>query len=338
METRPIFFERNRVGRVYSGGKLFADFFGDEAEDGFCPEEWIASSVTALNRDIRFQKEGVSKIKGTNTYFDELLKEQPEEMLGSKRRMRILVKVLDSAVRLPAQAHPDKVFSRKHFGSEYGKTECWLVLGTRPEAKIYFGFQKGVDREIFSSVIDRSEYDKNAMEGILCSFEPKQNETYFVPARTVHAIGAGCLILEIQEPTDFTIQPECWCADYRLNDKEMYLGLSKETAMDCFDFGDAPKARLTPKILTEGPTMRIEGIVTSEDTDCFVVNRITLKNGTYSPIVEDSYGVYVVTDGEGELRGKDYVRKISKGEYFFMPAASMGRYEICGDIQIVECY
>lgn len=56
-------------------------------------------------------------------------------MMGKKQKMRILVKILDSAVRLPAQAHPDKIFSRKYFNSEYGKTESWIVLGTRPGQK-----------------------------------------------------------------------------------------------------------------------------------------------------------------------------------------------------------
>ena len=56
MINRPIFFERNRVGRVYTGGKLFNGFFGDEPIDGFLPEEWVASAVTALNKEMRSEK------------------------------------------------------------------------------------------------------------------------------------------------------------------------------------------------------------------------------------------------------------------------------------------
>ena len=140
MKFEPIFFERNRVARVYMGGKLFGEFFGDEPKDGFFPEEWIASSVRALNKNSAGEKEGISKIKDSDMYFDELLRAFPEKMLGASQKMRILVKILDSAVRLPAQAHPDKAFSKKHFNSEYGKTESWIVIGKRPEAKIYFGF------------------------------------------------------------------------------------------------------------------------------------------------------------------------------------------------------
>ena len=60
----PLFFERNRVGRVYTGGMLFNGLFGDAPEDNFEPEEWIASGVTALNEVSKGPKEGVSKIKG----------------------------------------------------------------------------------------------------------------------------------------------------------------------------------------------------------------------------------------------------------------------------------
>ncbi len=57
MIDTPIFFERNRVGRVYKGGMLFSEFFGDKPEDGFMPEEWIASDVKAINKTRVRKKE-----------------------------------------------------------------------------------------------------------------------------------------------------------------------------------------------------------------------------------------------------------------------------------------
>ena len=122
MFDSPIFFHINRVGRVYIGGKLFSAFFGDDSADSYEPEEWIASNVSALNKNSKTEKEGVSKVVNSDLYFDELVEKYPQELLGSSKKLRILVKVLDSAIRLPAQAHPDKEFSRKYFNSEYGKT------------------------------------------------------------------------------------------------------------------------------------------------------------------------------------------------------------------------
>lgn len=338
MITKPIFFERNRVGRVYTGGKLFGNFFGDEAKDGFFPEEWIASSVKALNKEMTSEYEGISKVKDTDIYFDELIAKYPKEMLGSSEKMRILVKILDSAVRLPAQAHPDKEFSRKHFNSEYGKTESWIVLDTREDARIYFGFKDGVDKDIFAKAIDDSETDKDAMERLMEYSEPKVGDVFLVPAKTVHAIGAGCLILEVQEPTDFTIQPEHWCDEYKLNEQEMYIGLDKNTALECFEFEKAPDTKLIPKVVCDSKCVKIENVITPAETECFVINRITLDGGVYTLNVADSYGVYIVTNGNGEISGENYSKQIKKGDYFFMPACVMDKFKISGNLEIVECF
>ncbi|MBQ2613722.1 MAG: class I mannose-6-phosphate isomerase [Clostridia bacterium] len=338
MIKEPIFFERNRVGRVYTGGKLFGDFFGDEPVDGYLPEEWIASHVKALNKDSTDPKEGVSKLKDSDVYFDDLLKEYPLELLGSKEQLRILVKGLDSSIRLPAQAHPDKAFSRKHFNSEFGKTECWTILGTRPGAKIYFGFKDGVTKEIFEDAIEKSETDLSAMENLMLSLEPKVGDVYMVPARTVHAIGAGCLILEVQEPTDFTIQPERYCGEYRLSDQEMYIGLSKEDAVSCFDFTKAPDSKMTPQVTETAEGMIKESLVSEKDTDCFIINRIKLSGGNFVADVKDSYAIYIVTDGTGAIVGESYRKELKKGDYFFMPASLMGRFTLTGQLEVVECY
>ncbi len=338
MFRHPIFFERNRVGRVYTGGLLFADFFGDPAEDGYFPEEWIASAVKAVNQVQASPKEGVSKIEGTDLYFDQLLQEHPEELLGQGNQLRILVKALDSAIRLPAQAHPDKAFSKKHFNSTFGKTECWLILQTRPGAKLFFGFKPGVTQSQFEAAIDQSEQDPDAMERLMETITPKPGEVYFVPAKTVHAIGKGCLILEVQEPTDFTIQPERYCGSYRLSDKEMYMGLTRQQAVSCFDFCPAPNAELTPVITEHASGLQIEQLVGPTQTNCFVINRITLSGGQFVPWVQNSYAIYIVTKGNGTIHGEGYSRTISKGEYFFMPAAGMGQFTITGNAELIECY
>ena len=338
MFDSPIFFHKNRVGRVYIGGKLFSAFFGDDSADSYELEEWIASNVSALNKNSKTEKEGVSKVVNSDLYFDELVEKYPQELLGSHKKLRILVKVLDSAIRLPAQAHPDKEFSRKYFNSEYGKTECWIVLDTRPDAKIYFGFKSDVNREEFECAIDSSEYDNNAMERLMLKIEPEKNGVYLVPAKTVHAIGAGCLILEIQEPTDFTIQPERYCGEYKLSDKEMYLGLTRSQAIECFDFGEAPNAKIEPTVLEDTDSVKTESLINKNNTECFVVNRITLSGGKKTLKIEDSYAIYIVTNGEGILSGNNYSKTINKGDYFFLPACLMGKYTVSGNIEIVECY
>lgn len=336
--NQPIFFERNRTYRVYLGGKLFEGLFGDAPEDNHFPEEWIASAVVAKNDPPRRTREGVSIVRGTDIYFDHLLEEYKGELLGGAGKLRLLVKALDSAIRLPAQAHPDRAFSRAHFGSEYGKTESWLILNTRPGAKIFFGFRDGVTKEDFVRAIEESEHDKDSMERLLCPITPKVGEMYIVPAKTAHAIGAGCLILEIQEPTDFTIQPERYCGEHRLSDHEMYLGLDKTIALDCFTFGEQPQAKCTPVTTFVDNSVKIEVLIGPEQTNCFVINRITLTGGAFPISLSDTYGIYIVIDGEGKVTGDGYEMSVKKGDYFFVGASSMGKYNISGDLVVVECY
>lgn len=338
MTNRPIFFEQNRVFRVYTGGRLFADFFGDNSTDGSYPEEWIASSVKALNKNSSGEKEGISKIKGEDVYFDELIEQKRYEMLGPTGKMRILVKILDSAVRLPAQAHPDKAFSRKYFNSDYGKTESWIILGTRPDAKIFFGFEDGVDEEKLRAAIAASEHDKDSMERLMLCHDPSVRDVFLVPAKTVHAIGAGCLILEVQEPTDFTIQPEHWCENYKLSDDEMYLGLTEDEAIGCFDFENSVSPRITPRVETAGEGVTFERLIDGTNTPCFVINRITCEGGEFCLDVKDSYAVYIVTSGKGSIVGEGYEQNIGRGDYFFMPYSLMGKFSVRGNLEFVECY
>ena len=151
---RPVFFERNRVFRVYLGGKLFHDFLGDAPEDGFHPEEWVASTVHAMNANPTGPLEGISIVEGTDLPFTQLLEEHRADCLGDRENLGVLVKYLDSAIRLPMQVHPTREYSRKFFNSPYGKAESWIILATRPDACIYYGFSREVSREEFEAAVD----------------------------------------------------------------------------------------------------------------------------------------------------------------------------------------
>lgn len=340
--SRPIFFKRNRVFRVYQGGKLFHDFFGDPAEDSNYPEEWVASQVRALNSGRDSETEGLSFIEGTNLTFAELMSRYKSEMLGDTQKFDLLVKILDSAVRLPIQAHPDKSFSREHFRSEYGKTEMWLILQTRPDACIYLGFKDKIDRTMFARLIEESRTDKNRMVPYLNKIHVRPGDVFLIPPKTVHAIGPGCLILEVQEPTDFTIQPEYWCGDYPLNNYEMYLGLDKETALDCFDFSQfgldiVHTAKKAPLPLQNRPGYRKELLIGKSDTPCFQVFRHSLQNTAFD--FDTAPSLFIVTNGTGMLRGKDYSRVLQKGDYFFLPHCANNQFRIQTEcsLQLVEC-
>lgn len=298
-------------------------FLGRDFNDDNYPEEWIASCVRALNEGSTDAYEGISRIEGTNMYLSDAVAKYRKEILGDKNDLGILVKYLDSAVRLPVQAHPTKEFSAKYFNSEYGKEECWYILDTRPGACVYFGFQEGITKERFTEAIERSETDKSAMEKLLKKYKVHKGDVVFIPANTVHAIGAGCLILEVQEPTDFTVQPERWCGDYRLSDYQMYIGLNREDALGCFDFSESKNAFIAPVKLYEKDGVKCEELIGRSITESFGLQRIILSGGAYE--LTQAAAVYIVAEGEGVITGDGYERRIKQGDYFLLPA-SAGKY------------
>ena len=335
--NEPIFFEKNRVFRVYTGGKLFSEFFGDDSTDGFYPEEWVASSVKALNEGSTDEYEGVSKIKGTDMYLNDAIETYKTEILGKRDDLGILTKILDSAIRLPVQAHPDKAFSEKYFSSKYGKEESWIILATRPDAKIFFGFKDGVTMADFNKAIDESENKSDAMEKLLCSIDVKAGDVIYIPAKMVHAIGSGCLLLEVQEPTDFTIQPERWCGEYKLSDREMYLCLDREKALECFDMDKKYPAPLTPKVISEADGVKYEAVIDETITTSFAVRTVTVEGGKF--ILGKGAAVYVVTEGEGSVIGENYNRELKKGDYFLLPENAKDKYSLTGNyIKVTECF
>lgn len=337
---KPIFFERNRVYRVYLGGEPYAGIFhSDEEGDNCFPEEWVASKVKAINPKYFGKRDGVSVVKGTDVFFDDLLRDYPEQLLGG-RKYDCLVKFLDSAIRLPVQVHPTKQFSRENFNSEYGKTEAWLVIATRPNAKIFFGFKDKITKEMLSEYEEKSETEKNIMEGMLSYVDAKVGDVYLIHAGLVHAIGAGCTIIEIQEPTDFTIQPERWCGDYHISENEEYIGLSKSKALDCFDYdlyGDAAiaSAKISPKVVSDEGGVKTESLISYDDTESFAQNRYTLTGGKIVPSFGPS--VWIVLDGEITIKGDGYEKKVQGATYFFLPYAAQGKFEISGNATLIEC-
>lgn len=272
----------------------------------------------------------------------ELMEKYPREMLGERSELGVLVKFLDSAIRLPVQVHPDKEFSLKYFNSKFGKAEMWLVLAVRENAKIHFGFKDKITKEQLQQAIDDSRENKEVMRDLINTYSVKAGDVFFIPGKLVHAIGEGCLILEIQEPTDFTIQPEYWCGEYFMNEKERYISLKPEEALECFDYdtcgeGCEKLVRKIPVLLWEHDNVKKEALITENDTTCFGVNRYHLKGGSVT--LTEAPAIYVAVQGEGELTGEEYSRKIRQGDYFFLPAQAGGKIEAKteGELTLVEC-
>ncbi|MBA3846832.1 MAG: class I mannose-6-phosphate isomerase, partial [Planctomycetes bacterium] len=231
----PLFFQPNRVWRCYTGGLLLDRFLGrGPGQDGYFPEEWLASITRAENGEhSQGAEEGLSRLRRADGSPGPLMR----GAIGDER-LDVLCKFLDSAVRLPIQCHPDRAFARAHYRSEHGKTESWLILDTRridgEEPYLLIGFKPGIAPEAFARAV--AAQDVRALEGMLNRIPVEPGDAYLIPGRVPHAIGPGVLMLEVQEPSDWVVQVERHCAGTRLSDQDMWGPLEPDVGLACFDY------------------------------------------------------------------------------------------------------
>jgi len=170
----------------------------------------------------------------------------------------MLVKYLDSAVRLPFQVHPTVDFSRRRLNAESGKTEAYYILNTRPEVTepfIYMGFQRPPGREELRRMI--VDQDIAAMERCFDKILVKPGDVFVVPGGLPHAIGGGVLMVEVMEPTDFVARVEFQVAGRTIPEPARFMGRDVDFALDMFSFEPLPvpavqsRWRCTPCLVEE---------------------------------------------------------------------------------------
>ena len=332
----PLKMRRNRVYRIYLGGKLLDEFCGAaQGEDSYFPEDWLASLVQANNlpREGKPEKEGLSRTEDGD-YLCDVLSQNPEGYFGAQhlaklgQNMGILVKFLDSAERLPIQVHPDKQKAMEYFQSQFGKTEAWYILGGREidgeEPYILLGFKPGITRETWQSYFDAQDIE--AMANCLHRVPVKPGEMYLVQGGTPHAIGAGRLLLEIQEPTDYTISVERKTPQGEVLDEFMlHQGIGFEKMMQCFHYDGLTESemlarfRCEPRCLYRDEDVQIDSLIDYSITKAFAMERICVK-GRYLCPMRACPSLLVVTAGEAIWSCGAHMGKVSRGEVLFMPA------------------
>ena len=151
-----------------------------------------------------------------------------------------VTKLLDSAIRLPIQAHPDRTASQRLFHSPYGKTEAWIVLGGRringEEPYLLMGFNDRFDFEVFRREALSGVMDQTL--GMMHRYPITPGEVILIPGGFPHAIGSGVLVQEIMEPTDWVIQPEARCGEQPLTMQDRFGGLDPEEALSSVPVSD----------------------------------------------------------------------------------------------------
>ena len=324
-------FAPNRVWRVYRGGAGIDRMrCAAVPEDGFFPEEWVASDTLAINPVQYTDHDGISmaEVGGREVRFDQLLAAHPEELLGAKHvahfghRVGFLAKILDSAIRLPLQAHPNRRDARRLFNSTSGKTEAWIVLGTRDEnACLYVGFNEKLDERKFRDAALSGDMTE-ALE-MVHRYSVKAGDVLLIKGGMVHAIGPGVTLIEIMEPSDWCVQPERFCGDYELSD-DMRFGLpgaDPEAMLDVFDYTPRDRAaaweyaalRVSP--LAEYPGLRLETCADRRQIGFFGAVRAMFRGEWAGELPFGSAASGIVLSGKLDAGALT----LASGDAFFVP-------------------
>jgi len=164
-------------------------------------------------------------------------------------RFPLLLKFLDAAENLSLQVHPDDAMAARLDPPELGKTEAWFVLAAEPGSRIHAGLKPGVDRNALARAID-----EGACAECVHSFEARPGDALLIPAGTVHALGAGLLVAEIQQAADTTFRLFDW---NRVAPDGKPRPLHVEQALEAIDFAARPPAAVHTAAAATGTTQQI---------------------------------------------------------------------------------
>jgi mannose-6-phosphate isomerase len=212
------------------GGRRLADMFPGAPAEGPIGEAWILSDH---GDDVSVVADG--PLKGTT--LRELMRDRREELLGPSlvhhEAFPLLLKVIDARENLSVQVHPDDSLAKSLAGVPRGKTEAWVVLHAEPGSRIYAGLKEGVDRPR----LERAIADGTVAD-CLHSFEPTVGDCVYLPAGTVHALGGGITIFEVQQTSDTTYRLFDWNRVDAKTGKARDLHIGQ--ALECIDFARGP--------------------------------------------------------------------------------------------------
>ena len=252
--------------------------------------------------------------------FLEYLEAAGREVLGSKASgdwFPILIKIIDAARELSLQVHPDDAYGFRVEG-EPGKTEIWYVLDAEEGAEVIFGFAKDVTKEAFARGIE-----DHSVLSMVNHVKVKRGDVIFVPAGTVHGIGAGITMAEIQENSNIT---------YRIYDygrvgadgkpRQLHVEQAKEVI------------RLTKQDVSVKPSGETISCGTYQKTELASCDYFTVTEYRYDGAVrlstdETSFAALTFSEGAGEVVCQHQTLPVQKGDTLFVPAG-INEYEVNG--------
>ena len=284
------------------GGVKLREKYGKKTEKEIVAESW----------ELSFHKDGPTRLADGRTLQEVASKADLGVNCEGFPFFPLLAKLIDAKQDLSVQVHPSDGYALQHENS-FGKTEMWYIVEADEGAGIYLGFKKEVTKAEYEAAIAN-----HTLTDLLNFFEVKAGECYFIPSGTIHAIGAGCLICEIQQNSNLTYR----VYDYGRKDKK---GNERELHVEkALKVTNLKKYTPTPLSATteQGRLLGLSRYFTTTFVQISEEKRLYADKGSFQCLI--------CVSGEGEIDGQ----KVSLGDSYFVPAG-YGDYTLKGEMQMI---
>jgi len=304
----PLRFERHFVEKVWGGRAL-------ESTPGIALPAGKRIGETWEIVDREHENSVVAGGPFDGRTLHQMMLEYGPEILGSAAagkhgRFPLLVKYLDANQNLSVQVHPDDDAARRMGGAAEAKTEAWYVLASEPGARIYAGLRPGMDAERFERVAPTSSIVENMQ-----TYEVQAGDCILLRGGTVHAIGAGVTILEVQQNSDSTFRLYDW-------DRLGLDGKARETHLDealaCTRYDDTGAAPQQPTWACEAPGFESAELASSH---VFRMQGLRIAKPVELDAL-DEFRIYSVVGGGGQLltHAGATINRLTAGDVWLLPA------------------
>lgn len=314
MYNEPIFLNLVFQERIW-GGQNLQHVYGYELPYDNTGEAWVISAHPNGPNEI-LNGPLAGKTLADVWHQHGALFNKTEE---NEEEYPLLVKVIDANDDLSVQVHPNDTFASEVENVPYGKTECWYVLQAEAGAEIVFGHHAQTENEL-SQLIDAGKWDD-----LLQKKKVEAGDFIYVPSGTIHAIGKGIMILEIQQSSDITYR----VYDYDRKDKQ---GKSRELHLErAKQVTSVPHTSMDPERQTEEK----DGLISQKliEEQYFTVYRWKLDGEVTRELTEDFLQVSVI-DGDGTIEIDKQSYSFSKGTHFIIPK-TVKSYSLSGNAEMI---
>ena len=317
-DSYPLQFDPILKERIWGGEKLNS-VLNKPITSNSTGESWEISTVEG---DVSVISKGTLKGISLNEVIDTF----PNEVLGTTvfdkfgKQFPLLFKYLDAKTDLSIQVHPNDELAKKRHNS-FGKTEMWYIMQADEGSRIIVGFKNNSNAQEYVSHLEN-----NTLLDILEEVKVKAGDVFFLETGTVHAIGAGLLVAEIQQTSDITYRLYDFDrVDSEGNKRELHVDL----ALDAINYNTIETQKDYNKDLN----------VSNEMVNCpyFTTNYLNLSGELKVSKSATSFTVYMCTEGSFQLEFEQVHYQYSKGDTILIPA-TMTDYSLSGNASVLEIY